>query len=247
MKKLILNLIAITAILSSCSYDQPFSTEQSIAVGQLSAKIVQYVDNNYPDASISSAVILTNSQAQTIVTLNTTEELAFDKEDNFMQTGEPFHSGCGGHGKGHDMDNHHGNIPEHHNGIPVDSLSSAITGYISMNYSGYEIMHAEKDSLCSVGSIYEVMLRMNDSIPVKLLFDLSGNYLYKASRIDYTNVPQAIKDSITANNSGYNPMHRCEEFILVTADLQYRIFIANGTSHKRVIYNADGTLICEQE
>ena len=253
--------IALTIIISSCSKENTTSTEQEISVSEVSESIVKYVDNNYPDAYISSAVSVTNSVAKTIVTLNTTEEIAFNTNDNYLGHGDQYHPGNtqghnGQHGNGQHGNGHHGNGHGHghchgfehgdFDDIPVDSLSSTITSYISTNYPGYQILHAEKDSSCASGSIIEVFVSTTGVQPVKLIFDASGNYLMSASRIEYSTTPAAVQTTITTNYSGYTARHRSEKLTLPGGQIQYVIFLFNGMTHKRVLVADDGTVICEQ-
>jgi Putative beta-lactamase-inhibitor-like, PepSY-like len=246
-----LAFIALTLIISSCSKENNTSTEQDISVTEVSERIANYVDNNYPDAYISSAVSVTNNLAKTIVTLNTTEELAFNSNDNFIGPGNQFHAGhMHGHNGGHPHGGGHGHCHGFEHGdfddIPVDSLSSTITVFISMNYAGYRILHSENDSSCAVGSVIEVFVRTTGAEPVKLIFDTAGSYLMSASKIDYSTTPAAVQASITTNYSGFTPRHRSEKFTLVNGQSQYVVYLFNGTTHKRVLLADDGTVICEQ-
>ncbi len=251
--------IALSLFISSCSKENSTATEQDLAVNQVPERIVSYVENNYPDAFIASAVSITNNTAKTIVTLNTTEELAFNTSDNYLGQGEIFHLGHGhqgghGHGGGNGHHGGHGNGGGHCHGfehgnfdeIPLDSLSSTVTGYISTNYPGYQILHAEKDSSCSAGNIIEVIIRTTGVEPVKLIFDAAGNYLMSASRIEYSTTPAAVQATITANYPGYTPRHKSQKYTLANGQIQYGVYLFNGTTHKRVLLADDGTVICEQ-
>jgi hypothetical protein len=249
-------LIALIAVFTSCSKEQETtqSTEGDIPVSQVSERINSYVDENYPDAYIYSAVSLTNCAARTIITLNTTEELAFNSSDDFMGRGENYHADhhVGGHhghdGLGHGEGHGHCHGFDHgaFNNIPVDSLPTTITAYISSNYPGYTIFHAETDSSCAAGATIQVMVGTMGSPHVKLIFDNSGNYLMTASRIDYVNTPSAVQNSVATNYAGYTPRQRSEMFTLANNSVQYGVFLFNGTTHKRVILADDGTVICEQ-
>ena len=255
-------IIAASAVISSCSKEQNLASEEEISVTEVSERIVSFVDNNYPDAYIYSAVQVSNSTARTIITLNTSEELAFTTDDNFLGNGELFHAGehggPNGHGHGHGGMGHggmgHGNGNGHchgfnhgeFNSIPIDSLPPSITTYISTNYSGYQILHAEQDSSCAVGEVIEVLIHTTGSEPVKLIFDPTGNYLMSASRINYSSTPAAVQSSITTNYAGYTPRPRSEQITLAGGQLQYVVYLFNGTTHKRVILADDGSVICEQ-
>jgi hypothetical protein len=163
-KTMFLLMIASIAALSSCNKKNDTSPNSSNGTAaNLPLKASQYIDTNYPDASIIYVVAMKNSTAAYIATLNTTEELAFTALGDFLGDGTLYHNGtpgegdtihcdstgCGGghHGGGHHGGGHHGggNHGGGHNEnvIPVDSLPALIKDYISANYSGYTIRHAE--------------------------------------------------------------------------------------------------------
>ena len=67
-----------------------------------------------------------------------------------------------------------------------------------------------------------------------------------AARINYSAVPAAVQNTIAANYTGYTPRHKSKIFTLPGGQIEYGIFLFNGTNHKRVIVADDGTVICEQ-
>jgi hypothetical protein len=108
-------------------------------------------------------------------------------------------------------------------------------------------MHAELDSLCQFGSIYEVMIGQRGYPPVKLIFDLSGNFLAVAERARYANAPQVIIDNIAANYADFRVRHVMELFTLADGSLQYSVFLGSMDIRKNIVFNDDGTIICETE
>ena len=122
-----------------------------------------------------------------------------------------------------------------------------IKGYIAANFAGYTILHADYDSLCVDGLVKEVMIGNNDSVPpIKLIFSATDTYLFQASRVLYSDVPQAVKDYITANYSSYEVCNAAEKYILADNSLQYMVYLRLDRSHLRLRMLADGTLICSQ-
>ena len=256
MKKIVILILFVLAGVSACKKDQ--TTTQSTTVASLPLKATTYIDSYYPDASIDYVVAITNPTARYIVTLNTTEQLAFTRDGSFLGNGEGYqddhhggdtlcgdtthHEGGGHRGGGHHGGGHHGG-PGH--GIPLDSLSAAITGYITANFPGYTIRHAELDTLCPDGAVIEVMLGMQGAEPKKAVFDAGNNYLLWAKRIRYADVPQAVKDYITANYPTYQECDRGELFTMADNSLQFTVYLFNGPIHKFVRLKADGTLVCE--
>ena len=263
MKKIMFLMMVLVVSMISCKKDQT-TTQSPATVSDLPTKATEYIDTNYPDASIDIVVALTNSSARFIVTLNTSEELAFTQDGDYLGDGANFHGGhhggdgdtthCGDtihggghghHGGGHHGGGHHGGNGQGH-GIPIDSLSATITTYITTNFPGYNIMHAELDTLCPEGSVTEVMIGIPGSEPKKVVFDGANNYLLWAKRIRYPDVPQVVKDYITANYATYHVCDRGELFTMSDNTLQYTVYLGLGPIHKYVRLKADGTLICEQ-
>jgi hypothetical protein len=164
----------------------------------------------------------------------------------------PGMGGPNGPGYGGPVDSTHvmGNEkPGHHrhfkNEIVVDSLPTVINTYISTNYSGYAVIHAEVDTICS-GAVTEVFVCNRTSEPVKLVFDATGTYLYKAARMLFADVPAAVTAAITANYSTYTVTHRVEKFILADGSLEYKLFMILNNMHKMVTFNATGIVVCEK-
>ena len=255
-RQLFLMLVTTVMILASCSKKDQTDPASSTSAASLPSKAASYVATNYPDASIDYILVLTSSTAKFIVTLNTTEELAFTSLGDYLGDGRPYHEGknpgdtifgdsthCGGghRGGGHHGGGHHGGG----HGIPIDSLSSVITGYITAHFSGYTIMHAEYDSLCVEGIVTEVIIDKKDSVPpLKLVFNGAGIFLFQASRIQYADVPQAIKDYITANYATYEVCNGAEKLTLADNSLQYIVYLRQDRLRVSVRITADGTLIC---
>ena len=261
MRKLFFSMLILVAALVACNKENSTSSSglQSIAASSLPVTVSDYVANNYPAETITSALKVSNSAATYIVTLNTLEELAFNGHGDFIGNGEDYHHhgdslggrpcdslGFHGHHGGHGGHGGPGGPGEHGNSISVDSLPATIGDYLAANYSGYTARHAEIDTLCQFGGVYEVMIDQSGNTHLKLLFDAAGTYLAKAERARYTDAPQAVKDYITANYAGYNTRDKMEKFTLADSSLQYSIFLALEGSRKNVILRADGTFVCEK-
>ncbi len=232
---------------SSCKKDTNDSKEQSISLSSLPVGITQYVDNNYPDASVYQAVSMKHAQAAYILTLNTDEELAFNESGNYLGDGENYHN-SGTRDKHHSHPGHHGghhgNTTNH--GIPIDSLSSSITGYVTSNYPAYSIKHAEADSCCQYGLITEVVIFQQGTAHKKLYFDPSGSYLMSSSRLMYANLPTVVKNTITSSYSGYVPKIKALKLDLANNTIEYYVYLFNGLTHKRITIADTGIVVCEQ-
>jgi hypothetical protein len=259
MRQIIFLMLALVLVMSSCKKDQVNSVDQALPVTDLTAAVTNYVENYYPDATISSAVKVSNSVADVKVTLNTTEVLAFTEKGEFLGDGDAYFDGHQNHsgdtlvGNGHHGGGHHGggNGGGHHGGghgnsIPIDSLSVTIVDFITVNYPSFTIKHAELDSICQFGTVTEVMI--NDStasLRLKIAFDSSNAFLFFGERALFTDVPQAVIDAIALNYPAYTSRDRCEKFTLAAGNIQFKIYLTDGQTRLSVIFNEDGTVVCE--
>jgi hypothetical protein len=255
MKKvMIVMLVTMMAALSSCNKsDQTVPANQFTDVDVLPAKAVSYAVDNYPDATIDYVLMQTNAVARYIAVLNTTEELAFTNSGDYLGNGKQYrgghHEGDTLHGDtiyggGHHGGGHHGG--NHGNQIPVDSLPVMITDYIAANFAGYSVMHAEYDTLCPEGAVTEVMIGISSSEPIKLVFDSNNAFLMQASRILYSTVPQAVKDSISANYATYQVSNKSEKLTLADNSIQYSVYVRLNADRKKVRLTELGIMICTQ-
>ena len=129
----------------------------------------------------------------------------------------------------------------------MDSLPAAVAAYLAANYAGYTPKHAETDTLCSVGAVYEVAVFKDSTDRLKLYFDPSGAFLMSGRRVDYAaDVPQPVKDLLAASYAGYTPRNRAVKLTMADNSIQYIIFVKNGSDRKKVFVKEDGTLVCEQ-
>lgn len=158
------------------------------------------------------------------------------------------HGGKDGGRHGNDstqMSGRHGHDRHFQNEIAIDSLAAEINTYITTNYSGYTVIHAEKDTIC-VGVVTEVMVALGTTQPVKLVFDASNVYLLKAERYEYASVPTAVSDAVTANYRAYTVMKKCEKLTLDDGSINYLVHLKNADTRKAVTFKADGTVSCEK-
>ncbi|MCX6285360.1 MAG: PepSY-like domain-containing protein [Bacteroidetes bacterium] len=255
-RAMFLLLVTAVMVIGGCSKkDQTSTTSPTSQTTLLPARATAYVETNYPDATIDYILVLANSGAKFVVALNTAEELAFSGDGNYLGDGRNYHQGNHPgdtipgdslHGDTIHCWHHHGHHGGGH-GIPPDSLSPVIKDYIAANFAGYTILNADYDSLCVNGLVKEVMIGKRDSVPpVKLIFSATDSYLLQASRFRYSDVPQAVKEYITANYSSYEVCNAAEKYILADNSVQYMVYLRLDRSHLRVRLLADGTLVCSQ-
>lgn len=246
MKKIQIALLAIVVIISACSKEQIGSSYQSINVSELSTTITDYVDENYPDANIVSALQASNTDAAYLIQLNTNEELAFTSSGSCLGDASSYMANSSQGRRGRHHHHHNPGNGNGHGGIPVDSLPNTITSYINSNYPSDTILGARYDTTCQFGKTINVMVSHVGVAPTKLVFDLSGNYLYKAQRTLYSATPQAVKDTLTAvyGITGNSVRNKVEALTLNTSDIEYNVFIRVNKLPLIVTIKEDGTIVC---
>jgi hypothetical protein len=267
MKKLISAFfIAGVLLMISCSKDPQGTTSSTdeVLTSQLPSVIATYVEENYPDADISSVLKYTNSDTSYLVTLETYEMLAFDH--NYNLKGEELcfngsdstytgggHHGGGHHGGGHGEPGgpHPGEPGGPHpgpNGIPVDSIPANILDFIVTTYPGFVAHHAFSDTVCQFGAVLNVMI--GDSLTqshFKLIFGLDGTFLAQGERIKSEDLPEVITTAITTNFPDYTGRMKAEKITLADQTVEYRIFLHKEQQpHIKVIFAAEGTIICQE-
>lgn len=241
MRKLLFVIMVIVFTLVSCSKNENVSiSDQSLSKNDIPAVITNYVNENYPDTEISYSLKLTDSDTSYLLTLTTAELLAFDQNLNHIKNGG--HHFCPSDSVGDQNNgNHHGG------GFPIDSLSSGITDYISINYADYTIRHARFDTLCQFGDIIEVMISLDNQEPIKLIFNSTDTFLAKANRILYTSIPSVVTNSINVSYPGYSNRSKAESYTLADNSMQYKAFVYLNESELGVVLNEEGTIVCESE
>ncbi len=122
-------------------------------------------------------------------------------------------------------------------------LPQAATDYIAQNYAGYEVDESEKDSLCTGTLVFDVELEKGKS-EVELTFDTEGNYLFSESEIKTGDLPQAVKDGVSANYAGYSTKE-AERLDMADGSKRYETELKNGSVTKEVLFAADGSVVCE--
>ena len=262
MKKILFAIVASALVIVACNKEQ-FPFEQSISVTDLSKNVSSYVAENYPDATIEEALVVNENQPVTVVILNTNEQLAFNETGLYLGEGLNYRGGKGGdRGGNHGGGNNHGGGPGGHNGggpgghhgggchqgidsTTLDSLLPGAQAYIDSNFAGYTVVGARRDTTCQNGAVINVMIS-NKSFngPVKITFDLAGNFFMSSVRYAYANAPQLVKDYITNNYAGYNVRNKAEQSTLANATIQYNVFVADTVNRYLVTIKDDGTLVC---
>ena len=217
-----------------------------------SGSVISY-SNNFKAGLKADSIVTTTTDTTSVDTLGHRPDGDGDGHGRGHGHGRPGGNGGSGHGGPAPDSTHvagprgggHGHDRHFRNEVSVDSLSTAINTYISTNYSGYSVIHAETDTICQ-GAVTEVLVCTTSSEPVKLIFDAAGTFLFKAERIKYADVPTVISAAVTANYSTYTVMKRAAKLTLPDGSVQYKVFMELSGVRKSVTFNADGTVACEK-
>lgn len=247
MKKTILALISLVVILSSCSKERIQPNFQNISISELSLPVTNSIAENYPDADIIAAYSVSNSDADYLVELNTSEMVALNANGQVVENAQALGRGKGrGKGpRGHHGGGHHGGGPGH--GGIRDSVPAAIASYISTNYPSDSIFGAKKDSTCAFGLVLNVMISDGQTLPKRLVFSLANNaYLYRAERVMYGTLPQVVRDTVNATYSNYNIRAVSEKLTMANTQINYNVFLHQiGVRNRMMVTVQDnGTIIC---
>lgn len=239
MKKSIVPILLIVIALFSCSKHE--SGEETLINSQdLPKPADAFITNNYPAESVYQAYSVSGKHEKYLVILTSDEDLVFDNNGSFIGEGEQY-ANCGHHNK------HHHGVGHIHFGIPIDSLAASITGYVSINFPGYKIKHAEMDSICSEGLVTELMIFNSETNPLKLYFSENEAYLMQGTRILSSTLPGAVKTTLASHYPNYSLTEKSEKYLLAdNYTVEYFTFLSQNTVRKRVIIREDGTEICSQ-
>lgn len=195
-----------------------------VAISDLQASIVTYINTNYAGATINSAHAESDGSFDVLITTADSVKMKL----NFSSTGE-FVSALELKANG----NHRHHHSDKHNRIAVSSLSSSITTYISTTYPDSKIVTAFKEQ---DGSI-DVFVVTADNAKLNLNFTSDGTFV-SVSTIDsfhfgrhtilaIADIPADITTYITTNYTGatVNAAH-------IEPDGTYEIFITTADSVK---------------
>lgn len=251
MKKIIFSTLLLTTILVACN-----NNDNSNASTTESTAIASYVAENYGDASIVST---STTKSSVSATLSTGETVTLSQNGSVLSYANNASAGLkadslvvtdstdtkGHHRGGHKNSGKHGHAHHNANDISIDSLSNTINEYILANYSGYTVIHAQTDTLCS-GLVTAVMVCKTDSEPTKLVFDANGTFLMSGVRALSASFPDAVLTAITTNYADYTLRKRGSIYSLTDGSTQYKVYLKSTGSKLFVFFKADGTVVCSK-
>jgi len=251
MKKAGLLFVLFATLLIACQKNDETVSSATLDLSALPQSVTTFISENYPDASITSALKYSDGTFSGYeVVLSTAEVLWIDEKGNLKSDtlvpvcGDSLHSHHGGH-HGHGHNNNHGGHGHHIGGIPADSLPDVVIQWINTNLSGFTPIQGHYDTLCNAGTVLEVMVSSSTYQPKKLLFDTIFQYVGSASRITSSDLPESVTSSISAVYPQYTVKKKAEKFDFSDGHIEYRVFLASSTDRKRVFFKEDGTVVCE--
>ena len=220
-----------------------------VSVDSIPAAARTYLTTKYPGWTIKKAEVEKRNGITTyevkIQKGTSVKEVVFDAVGAFL--GEELQ---GAHG-------HHGGRRNH--AISLDSLPTAIKTYIASNYAGDTIKRAEKRTINGVVN-YAVLVDNGTRVKV-LVFSATGTFIREATfnggrhrhgngnhngnddNISIDSLPQSIPLYITANYPGYTIKEAEKEKERSTNAIIYEVKIENGSTRKKLIFDATGAFL----
>ena len=125
-------------------------------------------------------------------------------------------------------------------------LPDYVQTYLATNYADYEIEEAKADSLCDGTQVFEVELEDSDDNEIELVFDNEENLLFTEVEINTSALPAAITNSIATNYANYTT-EEADRLDMADGTTRFEVELKNGQSKIEVLFEADGTVICEEE
>ena len=222
-------------------------SSQNVAIDDLPVIILDYLEANFPDIPIQAAEIDWEFGMSFFeVELADGTELYFSEDGTFLCNDDDDDDGDDGDDDGDDDDDDDGD------GDGDDDISNntqdLIYDYIQANYSNAQVDDIDRERLCDGTQTFEVELE-NENF--KLYFDIDGNFLFSASRIDEQDLPQAVTDAISSEYPGYQiHSNRIKELLFEDGSKQYEIELeqsGNDDDEIKVIFSENGSILCSED
>lgn len=124
-------------------------------------------------------------------------------------------------------------------------LPTTINDYLAANYPDYSIDESEEGTLCDGTIVYEVELEDSNDNEIELTFNTEGSLLFSETEIENSELPSAVTSSISTNYPDYST-DEAERIDMADGSTRYEVELENGDSELDVLFEADGTVICEE-
>lgn len=240
----------------------------TVEAGTLPAAILDYINTNYPNASITLAESGTEDNGALVyeVTLSSGEALVFDENGNFLglddHEGDNEHNGenegnddgqTGNHEDENGPDDQNEGGEGHENELTLDQLPQAIQDFIQTNFAGLQLEDAELDTLCDGTVAFLIRLEDAQHNDLELAFNETGGLLYQATSVAIADLPQAVLDGLASNYPDYKVDEDVDLLTLSNGSTQYSMELelntASGNSPEKdliIVVATDGSIICEK-
>lgn len=125
-------------------------------------------------------------------------------------------------------------------------LPTTIENYLTSNYSDYEVDESAMEKDCNGNDVYEVEIENSDDDELELTFDSEGNLIYTETEINLSDLPTEVNSSISSNYSTYSA-DEAERLNMADGSIRYEVELEGTDPELEVIFEADGTVVCEEE
>lgn len=248
MKKLIFPLMFLLVVVYACKKD--VAPDNSIGASNLPAKAAEYISQNYPDQTVTSAIKMNDGTDTYIVTLNSNDQLAFDLQGSFLGAGtvQSNESTSGTNSNFSDGPTPSG-LAEFAPGriLTLRFVPWSISQYVKNNYDGYNMELIQLQNVCSFGNVYVAMLNQGKNTRVTLLFGTDGQYMARAVPMPYSLAPNMLQHTILNSFPGYSVRPNIDEIFMSDGRTLWAVFLMNQGRNYVTLINEDGTSLCSQE
>lgn len=137
------------------------------------------------------------------------------------------------------------------NNIPITDLPVDIINFIAYSHSGYMIGSASYKTLCGgIDAIEAIVVKeeqnKSEDYSISLIFTQDGKYIRTEQGIDFSDVPDRIKQEIASSFNGFKPNLKAKLLTLTNNDeTQYLVNLEKDSGDKEVIFKVDGNIVCE--
>jgi uncharacterized membrane protein YkoI len=128
--------------------------------------------------------------------------------------------------------------------VSFDDLPDSIIDTLEQSYGGYDL-ELEQTLLCGGTEVYKIKASLDDEVEY-LFFDLDGVFLQRAVKVPDEDLPEEVAIAIGEAYPTYsqvpNSVLRIER---ADGEIWYQLGLQSDQEDFTVIYNADGTLVCD--
>ena len=128
------------------------------------------------------------------------------------------------------------------------NVPEEVRNFILDQYSGYLITSAEQEDICDDVLMYEVELEDGPGPDLDLYIYLNWVFQFSELEISVNQLPAAVMDAIATNYAGYQiEEDNVEQLERPDGTLMYAVELESDDNDVEVIFNADGSIYCEDQ